>query len=258
MSMPSDFQSPIHRMISRALPGAALLLAGGLAVAACGSGSAGSSTTTTNATSTSSGASPSTTAPATGTNSLTSLLNGVSRSSSATFSATYLITEASTGKTETVTFAQSPPKSSVVTSNGSFFLDGTSITECQGSGSSATCTSLPSSLSSAFTGITNLFSPSVITNTLRGVQASVAANADGYEVSKSSGTYGGQASNCITVKGTSEPTPVTYCGSTSSGVLTYLNANGNTVTLQAYSASPPSSSFAPPAGATITTLPAGA
>jgi hypothetical protein len=235
------------------LPGAALLIAGGLTVAACGSGSAGSSTTT----STSGGGSPSTAAPANGTNGLTSLVNGVSKSSSATFSATYLISEASTGKTETVTFAQSPPKSSIVTSSGSFFLSGTSVTECQGSGSSATCTSLPSSLSSTFTGLTNLFSPSVITNTLRGVQAAVAANGAGYVVNTSTGSYGGQASNCITVKGTAEPTPVTYCAATSSGVLTYVSANGNTVTLQAYSANPPSSSFAPPAGATITTLPAG-
>ncbi len=252
MSMPPEFGSPIHRVISRVLPCAALSLAGGLAVVACGSASSSNTTTTSSA------GSASTTAPAKATNGLTSILNGVSKSSSTTFSATYVVSEASTGKTQTVTFAQSPPKSSIVTSSGSFFLDGTSVTECQGSGSSATCTSLPSSLAGAFTGLANLFSPSIITNTLRGVQAAVAANGAGYVVSTSSGSYGGQASKCVTVKGTAEPTPVTYCAATSNGVLTYVNANGNTVTLQAYSANPPTSSFAPPAGATIQTLPAGA
>jgi len=98
----------------------------------------------------------------------------------------------------------------------------------------------------------------VITNTLKGVQAAVAAHSAGYVVSTSTGTYGGQASNCVTVKGTSEPTPVTYCGATSNGVLTYLNANGNSVTLQAFSATPPASAFAPPAGATVQTIPTGA
>jgi len=127
MSMRPDFRSPVHRVLSRTLPGAGSLLAAGLAAAACGSGSASSSTTT----STSTGGSASTTAAAKSTNGLTSLVNGVSKSSSATFSATYLVSEATTGKTETVTFAQSPPKSSVVTSNGSFFLDGTSVIECR-------------------------------------------------------------------------------------------------------------------------------
>jgi hypothetical protein len=185
-------------------------------------------------------------------------VNGVSKSSGATFSATYLTAQASTGKSQTVTFAQSPPKSAVITPSGSFYVDGTTITECQGSGSSATCTTLPSSMTSVVSGLTALFSPSSIVSALKGVKAEAAAHSAGYVISTSSATYGGLASNCVTVKGTSVPTPVTYCGSTSNGVLTYVNANGNTVTLQSYSANPPASTFAPPAGATIQTLPAGA
>jgi hypothetical protein len=238
----------------RGLAAAASLLAGGLLVAACSSGS--SSTATTAA----SGASTSSTAAASGGGSssgLDSLVNEVSKSSGATFSATYLTAQASTGKSQTVTFAQSPPKSAIITPSGSFYIDATSITECQGSGSSASCTTLPSSMSSVVSGLTNLFSPATIVSALKGVKAQAAAHSAGYVIRTSSATYGGLASNCVTAKGTSEPTPITYCGSTSNGVLTYVNAGGNTVTLQTYSASPPASTFAPPAGATVQTVPAG-
>ena len=255
MPMTHDIEVPIRRNGSRRLAGATLLLAGGLLVAACSSGSTSSPSTTA-----SSGGSTATTSAAatTGSGGLSALVTKVSKGSTSTFSATYQVTEATTGKTETVTFAQSPPKSSIVTSSGSFFLDGTSVTECQGSGSSATCTTLPSSMTGALTSLSNLFSPAVLTNTLKGMQAAVAANHAGYVVSTSTGTYGGQASQCITVKGTAEPTPVTYCAATSNGVLTYLDANGNTLTLQSFSSSPPASAFSPPAGATVQTLPAGA
>jgi hypothetical protein len=246
---------PDRRGFRRALEAAACLLAGGLLVAACSSGPSSTATTAASGT-----GSTSTTAVSGGGSSsgLDSLLNGVSRSSGATFGATYLTTQASTGKSQTVTFAQSPPKSAVITPSGSFYIDATSITECQGSGSSSRCTTLPSSMSSIVSGLTGLFSPSTIVNDLKGVQAQAAAHSAGYVISTSSATYGGLASSCVTAKGTSEPTPVTYCGSTSNGVLTYVNANGNTVTLQSYTANPPASTFAPPAGATVQTLPAGA
>jgi len=255
MRQTSGWRGPVCSSCGRGLAAAASLLIGGLLITACSSGS--SSTTTTAAP----GATTSTSTAASGGGSnsgLTSLVNGVSKSSGATFSATYLITQASTGKSQTVTFAQSPPKSAIITPSGSFYIDATSITECQGSGSSASCTTLPSSLSSTVTGLTNLFNPATIVSALKGVEAQAAAHSAGYVIGTSSATYGGQASNCVTAKGTSEPTPVTYCGSTSNGVLTYVNAGGNTVTLQSYSASPPATTFAPPAGATVQTIPAGA
>jgi len=233
----------------RGLAAAASLLAGGLLVAACSSGSSSTATTASSTSTTAASGGGSSTG-------LDSLVNGVSKSSGATFSATYLTAQASTGKSQTVTFAQSPPKSAIITPSGSFYINGTSITECQGSGSSATCTTLPSSMSSVVSGLTDLLSPATIVNDLKGVQAQAVAHSAGYVISTSSATYGGLASTCVTAKGTSEPTPVTYCGSTSNGVLTYVNADGNTVTLQSYSANPPASTFAPPAGATVQTVPA--
>ena len=255
MRMMSEQRGPIRRNHVHVLAGAVSLLAGGLLIAACGSGSSRTSTSAPS----SGGGSSTTVAPSGGSSSgLDSIVKGVSKSSSATFSATYLISEASTGKTQTITFAQSPPKSAIITTSGSFYINGTSVTECQGSGSSATCTTLPSSMTGTVSGLTNLFNPAVIANTLKGVEAEASVHSAGYVISTSKGTYGGQASNCVTAKGTSVPTPVTYCGSMSNGFLTYVNANGNTVTLQAYSANPPASTFEPPAGATVQTIPAGA
>lgn len=243
---------PTPRNRHRWLGVGASVVAGGLLVAACSSNSTSSSTTAAP------GASTTSTAASGGSSGLDSVVNGITRSTGATFSATYVVTEASTGKTETVTFAQSPPKSAVTTSEGSFYIDGTSVTECQGTGSSATCTTLPASMTATVSGLTNLFNPGVIADTLKGVEASAAAHGAGYVISTSSATYGGQPSSCVTARGPSEPTPVTYCGSRSNGILTYVNANGNTVTLQAYTPNPPASTFAPPAGATVQTLPAGA
>ena len=246
------------------------LLAGGLLVAACSSGSSGTATTAASASSSGSSSTATTGAPASSStpttvksgrgssSGLDSLVNGVSKSSDETFSATYLTAQASTGKSQTVTFAQSPPKSAVITPSGSFYIDATSITECQGSGSSATCTTLPPKMSSLVSGLTRLFNPETIGSDLKGLKAQVAAHSAGYVIRTSSATYGGMASNCVTAKGISEPTPVTYCGSTSNGVLTYVNAGGYTVTLTSYSANPPPSTFAPPAGATIQTVPGGA
>jgi len=113
-------------------------------------------------------------------------------------------------------------------------------------------------MSSEVSSLTNLFSPSIIVNALKGMRIQALAHAAGYTISTSSATYGGLASTCVTAKGTAEPTPVTYCGAKSNGILTYVNANGNTVTLQSFTANPPASTFAPPAGATVQTLPAGA
>ena len=247
-----------RRGVGRGLALAGTALGAGLLAAACSSGSSGTATTVTTAAS--GGGTTATTAASGGgsTTGIDSLVHSVSKSSTTTFSATYQTTQASTGKSQTVTFAQSPPKSAIITPSGSFFVNGTDITACQGSGATATCTSLPSSMTSEVSSLTDLFSPSIIVGALKGIQAQAAAHAAGYIISTSSATYGGLDSTCVTAKGTAEPTPITYCGAKSTGVLTYVNANGSTITLQSFTASPPASTFAPPAGATVETLPAGA
>lgn len=231
-----------------------VVLAAGFMLAACSSSSTSSNTT---ASATSNSATTASTARTGASSSLSSVVRGITKSSNAVYSVTYNISQASTGKSETVTFAQSPPKEAVTTSSGSFYIDGSTITECQGAGGSATCTSLPSSMTGPLNGLTALFSPGVLTNTLQGIEAQSAAHAAGVSVTTGTGTYGGLASTCITFKTASAPTAVSYCAADSAGILTYFSAGGSTGTLTAYSPNPPDSTFSPPAGATVQTLPAG-
>ena len=105
--------------------------------------------------------------------------------------------------------------------------------------------------------LTDLFSPGVLTTTLERIEAEAVARAAGISVHTSSATYGGLASSCATLTSNGQPKPVTYCVANSSGILTYSSANGTTVTLTAFTANPPASTFSPPSGATVQTLPAG-
>ncbi len=245
----------IRRTISRRAWAVGVVMAGGLLAAACSSSpSASSSSTTTGSAPDSSSTTGGSTAGRSG---LASIVTGIKRSTGATFSATYSTANSTTGKSQTITFAQSPPKSAVVTSSGSYYIDGSAVTVCQGSGASATCQSLPSNLGPSVSAITNLFSPGVLTTTLQGIEVQTAAHAAGFSVHTSTATYGGVASNCATLKSPSQPGPVTYCVAKSSGILTYSSTNGTTVTLTAFTANPPASTFSVPSGATVQTLPAG-
>ena len=234
-----------------------VMLACGSFAAACTSSSTSSTAPSTTETAPSGGGTTATTGGGSAA-ALRSVVSGIKRSSGATFSATYLTANSTTGKSQTVTFAQSPPKSAVVTPGGSFYIDGKSVTECQGSGAAATCTSLPTSLGSSLSGITDLFSPGVLTDTLRGIEAEAVAHVAGVSTHTSSATYGGLPSTCFTLKSASQPNAVTYCAADSSGILTYSSTNGSTVTLTSFTANPPASTFSPPAGATVQTLPSGA
>ncbi len=244
----------VGRGIRRGTWAAVVVLAGGLLAAACSSGSTASKSSTTTAPSGSGSTSGS---PAGPTSALASIVRGIKRSSGATFSATYTTADSTTGKSQTVTFAQSAPRYAVVTPNGAFYVNGSSVTACQGSGSSASCTSLPSSLGSSLHALTDLFSPSSLTTTLERIEAEAVARAAGFSVHTSSATYAGLASTCATLTMTSQSKPATYCVADATGILTYSSTNGTTVTLTSFTANPPASTFSPPSGTTVQTLPAG-
>jgi hypothetical protein len=236
------------------LPGAVGLLAAGLALAACSSSSTSAPPSTT---ASAGGASATTTtaAAAGGLGGLSTVVNRISDSSKKAYSATYQLVEGS--QTQSITFAQDPPKTAVITPSGSFFVNGTSIIQCEGSGSSATCTSLPSSLTSELSGITDLFSPSTLTGSLKGLEAEAQAKADGVTVTTSSANHGGLDSTCFTIAKASLGSKDTYCASNSNSVLTYVSTSTATITLTAFTPNPPASTFAPPAGATVNTIPSG-
>jgi hypothetical protein len=183
------------------------------------------------------------------------VVNRITDSSKKTYSATYHLVEGA--QNQTVTFAQDPPKSAVVTPSGSFFVNGSSVTECQGSGSSATCTSLPSSMVGEVSSITDLFSPAALTDSLKGYEVAAEAHAAGVTITTSSATYAGLDSTCFTVTRSSLGGGGTYCASNSNSVLTHVSTSTASVTLTAFTANPPVSTFAPPAGATVSTIPGG-
>jgi hypothetical protein len=252
-------------MTRRFMVPTAMMLLGGLILVAC---SSGSSSSTTSAPAKSTTTQPTTTQPTTtqsttktsssgseGTTSIQAVESRISRSSNATFSVTYVTQNA--GKSQTITFAQAPPKEAVITSSGSFYIDGSKIITCQGTGSTPTCTQLPASLAGSADALTRLFSPGVLTSTLKGIEAQVDAHLAGVSLTTSSAKYAGLDSTCITVKAPTNPAPIKYCAADSAGILTYFSAGGNSGMLTAYSPNPPASTFSPPAGTTVQTLPSG-
>jgi len=184
------------------------------------------------------------------------IVQGYVKSSDATFSATYHVVNATTHANETITFAQSPPKEAVITSKGSFFINRSSVTVCQNA-AQVTCETLPNTLAGTVASFKEMFAPGVLVDNLKGIQGIVAAHEAGVSVSTSSATYGGLGSTCITMKGSKFPHPVTYCAANSSGVMDHAMSNGSTISLTAYSGHPSASTFAPPKGAKIISLPKG-
>jgi hypothetical protein len=99
-----------------------------------------------------------------------------------------------------------------------------------------------------------LFSPGVIVNNLKGIKGIMAEHPQGFSASTSSATYDRLGSTCIHLSGQKLSTPVTYCAANSSGVLDHAQANGNSITLTAFTQHPAASAFSPPAGAKVTTI----
>ena len=77
----------------------------------------------------------------------------------------------------------------------------------------------------------------------------------GIKVSSSSASFAGQSSTCVTVNVHGKGGK--YCV-TKKGLLSYSGSGANYFELTKYSATPPSSLFNLPAGATTETLPGGA
>jgi hypothetical protein len=230
-----------------ALGGLVLL---GAVLGACGSSTnnAGSTTTTSSA-GTSATTSTPTSGGSTSLDKIEALATSVQGAEKATFKAVYTITNAAT--TQTVTIEQSPPKSLFTTKGGSVIDTGTATYYCSDSGQSV-C--LSAGTSNPLASLTALFSPQTALTELRAVQAEAAAHAAGYNISFSSGSYGGQGTTCATITGTG--TNVKYCV-TKQGVLAYASSNGGTFALTSYSSSVAAGDFSLPAGSTIMTIPSG-
>jgi len=238
-----------------ALTGAALL-------AACGSSSSTATTATT-------GGSGTTATTGSGSDSVSSRLDAlagnVAAAQKSTFQAVY--TSTAGGSTSTVTLAQSPPKQSFSTANGSgsttsLINTGTTTYSCAtGSGGASTCTSIGGGLaSSALTGLINVYNGSAALSVLKVWQSSLAAHLAGVSLTFTEETIAGQPSTCAHWSQSGDD--ATYCV-TSTGVLARVESSGGSsggqnFELTSYTTSPPASAFAVPQGATVVTLPTGA
>jgi hypothetical protein len=200
------------------------------------------------------------------------ILQGIGKSVTTPFSATYQLVETgTTPEDESVTYAQDPALKEValVTPEGAFYLTPTKTLACRGEAGHSECTQLPQSLLSSVSSIENLFAPGVIKHDVDNLEAE--AGAHGYTLSTSSQSYGWTGkgvsgaqypSNCIKVTGPKIYGAGIFCTSSSDGVLTYVHAASSatktsTITIHAggYTANPPASTFAPPPGTTIVTFP---
>jgi hypothetical protein len=198
------------------------------------------------------------------------ILKGLTKSENTSFSAVYQIVETTskvTTENETITYAQDPSQKelALITPSGSFYVSATKTLVCRKQAGHFACTQLPASLASPMMSIKNAFAPGNIESAVGTLQTE--ASAHGYTLKTFSHSYGSGSgtqydSNCIQVTGPKMHGTGTYCASSSYGVLTYTQGSSSstktsTITIHAggYTANPPASTFAPPPGTTVVTMP---
>ncbi|MGA2519724.1 MAG: hypothetical protein ABSG81_02770 [Acidimicrobiales bacterium] len=248
--------NPAPRRVSGAVAVVLGVALASLALAACG-GSTPSSSATTATTSASGGATtspPTTTSPSGAASSTASRLATLSQSlqnaETAPFKATYSATDS--GKTETITFEQDPPKLAFVTTGGEVIDTGTATYFCS---TAAPATCLSSSTEDPLSSLLDVLSPKTAVASLQAAQSALAAKTAGYDATFSSQTFAGQAATCVTIAASAGSEKVCVTGT---GQLAYVSTSPSQVfELTSYSGSVDASDFALPAGATIETVPAG-
>jgi hypothetical protein len=226
-----------------------------LALAACSSSGSTSPTSSTAATSNNGGSgngNNSGTGNGGGSSSsrLSNLSNTLRNAQGATFKATYSTNYG--GNSQTMTFAQQPPKSYFAIAGSQIIDTGTTTYYCSSSGAVSCFTA---SAQNPLAGLLNVFSPKAAISSLEAARSAVAGRVAGYDVSFTSQTFAGQPSSCVAVKASTGSAK--YC-ITNSGVLAYESTGASQVfQLTSYSSSVSPSDFSLPAGATVVTLPAG-
>lgn len=167
-----------------------------------------------------------------------------------TFSATYTIN--SSGRNETLTIAQSPPKSLLKTGGATVINTGRTTYYCTSYGSQHQC--VKSTGSNPLVGLASAFSAPQVLSSITGAEQQVNSHANGYSVSTSSANYAGQPSTCVSVTG--QGRNAKYCV-TNSGVVAYVGSSSGSFRLTSYTKRVSGSSFSTPSGATSITTPGG-
>jgi hypothetical protein len=182
---------------------------------------------------------------------LKALTNSINHGKHLTYEAVYKSVSPG-GQTQTVTIAQSPPKTVFSASGGSVIDTGKTTYYCSDSNGATAC--LTESGGNPFVSLEDLFSPTLALTAFSEAKEGIVTRALGVRSTLSSATFAGQSSTCVTVtvRGKGEK----FCV-TKQGLLSYSGGSGNYFEMTKYSSSPPSSLFALPSGATTVTLPGG-
>jgi hypothetical protein len=238
------------RTLTRLAPIAALL-AFGVGLAACGSSPSATPPSTTSTTA----AGNSGNTGSTGASSLNSITALASAGKNATFEAVYNQTT-SNGSNETITFAQSPPKSLFASgTNGRVINDGTTTYVC----GTSSCVASSAAGADPLASLLYLFDGQAFLNSVQAysVTAAILA-AEGITLAYSTHTYAGQSSKCVTVTSSKSGTKAfTWCVA-GSGILDYWSSGSQSFTLKSYTSSPPASDFTVPKGYKIVQAPSAA
>lgn len=176
---------------------------------------------------------------------LKSLGSHVAKEKSATFEVVYTTTFG--GHTQSITFAQAPPKFLMKTSGGSVVDTGAATLFCA---STSECVS--AGAANPLGSLQQLFSPTTARTFFQHAAAALGAKEAGYSVSFSSATFAGLSSECASVSGNGVSGK--YCVA-SNGLLAYAGSSAGNITLTSYTTSVPGTAFTPPSGATIITEP---
>lgn len=187
---------------------------------------------------------------------LNTFTSKINTSPDASYEATYVTTGSSPA---TITFAATPPNDLLFQGGGTsgrLLQNSTGSYACnQATGGATTCTRLSAQLFNTEKAVYALYSGKYWIDFLR-VYSTVAGLA-GVSIKASSMTVNGFALSCVVVNGGKQNTGTSTWCETSAGILAYVQAqsNGTAFELKSYSANPPASLFALPAGATVNTLP---
>lgn len=222
-----------------------LAAAAAVALAACSSSPSNSAAKTSTTTTQASNASSSSSL----TEKLSKLSGSLQSAESASFTAMYSATD--NGETETLTFAQDPPKSLFSANGGEVVDTGTATYFCSTSG---TPSCFSSTTEDPLAPLLNILSPKTAISDLQEAESALASKVAGYSASFSSATFAGQPSTCVTITQTSGTVKVCVTGT---GELDYVSTSPSQVfEMTSYSTTVNASSFALPPGATVVTLPA--
>jgi len=186
---------------------------------------------------------------------LQKLEGNIKNTSHLKYKATYTFT--GSGKTQTITVEQAPPRSAFKTGQADIIDKGTKTYYCSMQASHNVCFS--ESGANLLGGLTTLFSPTTIAQAMKTYGAELGSKLSGFTVSTSSGKFAGQSATCVSA--VSKATSGKYC-ILSNGVTAYVGGSGThgsttssgQIKLTAFSSNPPSSDFSLPAGATVENL----